>query len=226
MCNKAFTALTCYEKKSPPCENFGSLRHAAACFKTPTSSQNLALWHAAACCCRWCLTGRCVLKYHSLEQQAHIKDPHKPNAVIPTGPGLPTGTELVRIPDPHMSTCPSRVLCHAWHTIYTRCIRALQDICWGAPRHVVMLKASIRWCPGWSLGSAGKRQLPNAFDPLFGPKMHPFQGTLDILMDGHNSQMGSRPPLLSSGGGGGQEASPERRGTRVCLDAPCHSALP
>ena len=32
------------------------LRHAAACFKTPTnSSQNLALRHAAACCCRWCL---------------------------------------------------------------------------------------------------------------------------------------------------------------------------
>ena len=29
----------------------GMLRHAAACFKTPTnSSQNLALRHAAACC--------------------------------------------------------------------------------------------------------------------------------------------------------------------------------
>ena len=50
-CNKGFTGLTWYGKKSPPCENFGSLRHAAACFKTPTnSSQNLALRHAAACC--------------------------------------------------------------------------------------------------------------------------------------------------------------------------------
>ena len=37
LCNKGFTGLTWYGKKSPPCENFGSLRH------------------AAACCCRWCL---------------------------------------------------------------------------------------------------------------------------------------------------------------------------
>ena len=29
-CNKGFTGLTWYGKKSPPCENFGSLRHAAA----------------------------------------------------------------------------------------------------------------------------------------------------------------------------------------------------
>ena len=49
LCNKGFTGLTWYGKKSPPCENFGWLRHAAACFKTPTnSSQNLALRHAAA----------------------------------------------------------------------------------------------------------------------------------------------------------------------------------
>ena len=38
-------------KQSPPCEKFRPLRHAAACFKTPTnSSQNLALQHAAVCC--------------------------------------------------------------------------------------------------------------------------------------------------------------------------------
>ena len=29
--NKGCRGLTCYKKKSPPCENFGSLRHAAAC---------------------------------------------------------------------------------------------------------------------------------------------------------------------------------------------------
>ena len=37
LCNKGFTGLTWYGKKSPPCENFGSLRH------------------VAACCCRWWL---------------------------------------------------------------------------------------------------------------------------------------------------------------------------
>ena len=29
LCNKGFTGLTWYGKKSPPCENFGSLRHAS-----------------------------------------------------------------------------------------------------------------------------------------------------------------------------------------------------
>ena len=38
-------------KKNPPCENFGSLRHAAACFKTPMcSSKKKVPQHAAACC--------------------------------------------------------------------------------------------------------------------------------------------------------------------------------
>ena len=56
LCNKGFTDLTCYGKKGARCEDFGPLRHVAACFKTPTnSSQNLALRHAAACCCRCCL---------------------------------------------------------------------------------------------------------------------------------------------------------------------------
>ena len=51
LCNTRFTGLTCYEKKSPPCENFGSLRHAAACFKTPMcSSKKKVLRHAAARC--------------------------------------------------------------------------------------------------------------------------------------------------------------------------------
>ena len=49
LCNKGFRVSTWYEKKSPPRENFGSLRHAAACFKTPMcSSKKQVLRHAAA----------------------------------------------------------------------------------------------------------------------------------------------------------------------------------
>ena len=54
LCNKGFTGLTWYGKKSPPCENFGSLRmlrHAAACCgMLQNPHQQLPESGAAACC--------------------------------------------------------------------------------------------------------------------------------------------------------------------------------
>ena len=61
LCNKGFIVSTWYEKKSPPRENFGSLRHAAACCgmlqnplvqlqKTGAAACCGMLRHAAACC--------------------------------------------------------------------------------------------------------------------------------------------------------------------------------
>ena len=51
LCNKGFTGLTCDGKKSPPCENFALLRHAAACCgMLQNPHQQLPESGAAACC--------------------------------------------------------------------------------------------------------------------------------------------------------------------------------
>ena len=101
LCNTRFTGLTCYEKKSPPCENFGLLRHAAACCGMLQNPHVQIQKKGAAACCGMLRHVAAALACSRLQLAAPIG--RSPFAALPLDPWT-TGIGAHR---PLTLLCPS-----------------------------------------------------------------------------------------------------------------------